>query len=766
MKLFAAIFLLLFLISLGYSAPTSPIFPAPKEMKMLEGEFHITESTTILLPQGPSQQDLFLARLLMAELSDRYFLPVFISESKALPTSGSYILMGGVDNPLVGKFLQKNKSANPKALGDEGYILSVSQNAAVVAANTDKGALYGFQSLRQLLQKDGERVSLPNIIIRDKPAVSFRGIRLYVPGPENIAFFKRFVRDFMALYKFNTVMLEMNGVMRLDSHPEINVGATEFANEMNYSRRNRPAGPGGQFQDSAHHDAGDGRILEKKEVADLVDYIRRFHIEVIPELPSLTHVYYLLNRHRELAEIRDAEWPDTYCPSNPDSYKLLFDVYDEYIDVIHPKRIHIGKDEWRMPVNVCPRCKGKDYKELYVRDVNKIYEHLKSKGVEVGLWGDHLLENVRGKGFREHETKSGYQYQAPGAITPGQVEQSIPKDILVFNWFWGDSKNDLAVQQFGFKQVYGNLRPNISLWKERIMLPGVLGGAPSSWAGTTELNFGKDLLYDFLGCANLLWAGESLNPGALADKVRNLVPNVRRYLSGSSLPSRDDNKVCPIDLSDYLNVAADQSVLDVKLNDLKVGDLGNFRIADKGNVAIGVGADAAQTGLPQEVAGIRVGKDVSSLIFLHACAGKAGNEKAYRMIYNFDDTADLLGCYEVVYEDGFVETIPIRYGVDILDIGVRRRNKDQWAEGKTGSPQNIYSYLADPVKCSENISSAKTFFAYEWKNPRFGKVIKSVSLKASASYKNYKEKAIPPNAVFLLGLSYVEKRPVPDVHFK
>lgn len=35
------------------------------------------------------------------------------------------------------------------------------------------------------------------------------------------------------------------------------------------------------------------------------------------------------------------------------------------------------------------------------------------------------------------------------------------------------------------------------------------------------------------------------------------------------------------------------------------------------------------------------------------------------MIYNFDDTAVPLGWYEIIYEDGLVETIPIRYGMNI-----------------------------------------------------------------------------------------------------
>jgi hypothetical protein len=121
----------------------------------------------------------------------------------------------------------------------------------------------------------------------------------------------------------------------------------------------------------------------------------------------------------------------------------------------------------------------------------------------------------------------------------------------------------------------------------------------------------------------------------------------------------------------------------------------------------------------------------------------------------------LLGWYEIVYEDGFVETIPIRYGVNILDISMAARDRDTWEEGKTGAPQNIYSYAADAVDCSSGDESLH-FFAYEWMNPRFGKVIESVRLKAAHSFTNCSGKAIPANAVFLLALNYVEKKPIPD----
>jgi hypothetical protein len=61
--------------------------------------------------------------------------------------------------------------------------------------------------------------------------------------------------------------------------------------------------------------------------------------------------------------------------------------------------------------------------------------------------------------------------------------------------------------------------------------------------------------------------------------------------------------------------------------------------------------------LPNKIENIVVNEDVTSLIFLHASALPAGNQKAYFNIPNMFDSPDLLGWYEVVYEDGYKEII-------------------------------------------------------------------------------------------------------------
>ena len=550
------------------------IFPVPKEVEILKGEFKFDINTFIIVPEKKSNSDSFLAGLLFNELVDKYRQPARILYKSSFSDEDKFILIGDIKNPLVKSYCQKNGlSADLKALGDEGYILSVTDNNIVVAANNNKGALFGLESLRQIIRKNEGNICVPAMIVKDSPVYPFRGIKLYLPGRENIQFFKRFIKDFVARYKYNKIILELNANMRLEKHPELNIGTVEFERHLNFSRLDRPPGIHQEYQNSSHQDNADGDILEKEEVADLVDYIRKFNIEVIPELPSLTHSYYLLFGHKELAENMNQPYPDTYCPLKPEIYKIYFDVLDEYIDVIHPAIIHVGHDEWRMEKDICELCRGKDYGQLYADDLNKIHDYLAGKGIKTAIWGDHLLESVTEKDHQTWKSSTGYQYKIPGALRPEQVIKLIPKDIIIFNWFWDDINNDKQVSEFGFQQVYGNLRPDIEKWQERSGIKGLMGGAPSSWAATTEHNIGKDQIFDFLGCANLLWSEKYLPVGELTFVTEPLISEIYTNLSAKQLPSDNGSKVTAINISSCFNSSLMKGMDSLNYKDLITGPL-------------------------------------------------------------------------------------------------------------------------------------------------------------------------------------------------
>ena len=748
----------------------SLIFPAPREISGSQANFVLDSEVRVVVPSSASEEDLFLASSLVNEIGDRFGLYPKIERVESIDGRRHTILMGSKNNPLVQQYCSHlSLSENIDQLGPEGYILRSEQDMVLVAGSDDRGAFYGMQSLRQLLVRQDKSLCFRGVHIQDWPDKPFRGIYLFLPGRDNIAFFKRFVRDYMALYKFNTLIMEMGASMRLDKHPELNYGWVQFARDANYSCRNYPPGPFHEIeQNSSHQDTADGGYLEKEEVADLARWVRKHHIELIPEIASFTHSYYLLTKQKELAAIPENKWPDIYCPTNPKSYSLVFEVYDEYIDLLKPKSIHIGHDELFLPVDASPHCADGDIGELFGEDVRKIHDYLASKGIKTQLWGDMLLESVRGVGLKKHVSPDGWLYRTPGGMTPEQVHRLIPKDCLIFNWFWnkGESterdaeSNEATLDKMGFRQVFGNFTPDIENYESRKIRSTLLGAAPSSWSATNEFNFGKDLMINFLGSSSIVWTGKVMSSEALTIRVQSMLPDIRARLSGVAAPSLTEKLITPIDISEKFNTSGKLVSLDTDLVGIKEGTvtLQKIQFALKtanGNSLIAAGVEGrGNTGVPRVVTGIPVGEAVTSLIFLHAAAKPASNKESFRLIWDQQDTADLLGWYEIVYEDGFIATVPIRYGVNILE----------WNWMKRASAHS-YCYGADALPIGSQPTSNITFFAFEWVNTRLGKVIEEIRLKGTSSFRggsndfnNSYGSIIESNAVMLKAVSAVRKR--------
>jgi hypothetical protein len=242
-----------------------------------------------------------------------------------------------------------------------------------------------------------------------------------------------------------------------------------------------------------------------------------------------------------------------------------------------------------------------------------------------------------------------------------------------------------------------------------------------------------------------------------------MLPEIRRRLRGQPPPSDTGDSVAAIDISGHFNMSERESSFALDLSAGRTGmvSAGNkvFEVADPsrlgGKTAIVVGTEGTEKNvLPRQITGIPVGQDATSLIFLHASAKPATNKLAYRVIWDMNDSADLLGWYEVVYEDGFVTTIPIRYGVNLLEWNWR-----------PGSDPETYCYEGDPIVLGGRSEAPVTFFAYEWVNPRLGKVITEVRLKGTVGFRgavpefeDFYGPVIQSNAVILRALSVVRKR--------
>ena len=170
------------LLTDAFAADEPVIFPLPQEISLTGASFEIDDKVRIIVPDQASDNDFFLARFLVGEISDKYGIALRVKPSSQLSDHKPYILMGTIHNPLIKKYCDDARlRVTVDSPGPEGYVLQVTKEFVLVVGSDERGAFYGLQSLRQLVQKD-DIVKIQGVNVRDWPATSFRGIRLYIPG--------------------------------------------------------------------------------------------------------------------------------------------------------------------------------------------------------------------------------------------------------------------------------------------------------------------------------------------------------------------------------------------------------------------------------------------------------------------------------------------------------------------------------------------------------------------------------------------------------
>ncbi|MFC5402759.1 family 20 glycosylhydrolase [Cohnella soli] len=406
---------------------------------------------------------------------------------------------------------------------EDGYVIEFEEDEIRIYAASRRGFVYGAYNLLQLANNGFLRHGL----IYNVPLCSFRGLKVYLPAEDDIAYFKAFV-DMACYYRYNTIVIEVGGAMEYKRHPEINEGWEAYCLEMReYSGKATEIQHGSKWEkNSIHCENGGGGWLTQETVRDLVSYCKIRGLSVIPEVPCLSHCDYLLTRHPELAERKEDAYPDTYCPSNPASYELLFDVLDEVADVFQPDTIHIGHDEY-YSVGLCDRCKGKDAAEIYAEDLNKIHGYLTRKGIRAMIWGDKLINCISKRGLTHGGSarvicdKEGnfIQFVPPTY----RAIDLIPRDMQVMHWYWSMPRAyDEDYLSRGLALVYGNFEgPGIPEWGRRLSR-GVQGASISNWSALREDYVQRNgIFFNMAYGARMFWREgyEEREYAALAEEV-------------------------------------------------------------------------------------------------------------------------------------------------------------------------------------------------------------------------------------------------------
>lgn len=410
----------------------------------------------------------------------------------------------------------------------ESYIIVISSEHSTVSlySTTHRGLIYAVSTLKQLC--DGNEIS--DMILFDYPDKAVRGYRVYTPGRKYIPKFKQMI-DMLVQYKYNTLMIEVGGAMEYKRHPLINEKWIEFCNEVSVSpeaAQNIQNKMYPWMKDSIHFDNGNGSYISQDEMRDLINYCREREIEVYPEVPSLSHSDYILRAYPELNERIEDKYPDSYCPSNPKTYEVLFDIIDEVTDVFESEYVNIGHDEYYTSAK-CELCRNKKPIDLYIEDIEKINNYLKTKNMKAMMWCDKLFENVVIFYDEDNPLMPFGAAPYPPKDIPAfyGCKSRIPKDITMLNWSWSHDSvsEEEELYDIGYKMVFGNYNAlELNEYRRRSSIAD--GGFVSNWGSVEEKYMQRNIQnLSLAATAWAFWNGEydTCDRAKLSEKVKKML---------------------------------------------------------------------------------------------------------------------------------------------------------------------------------------------------------------------------------------------------
>ena len=460
------------------------------------------------------------------------------------------------------KEMVRNELGREYVENKEGYIIDI-DDVITVYADTERAKLYAVTVIM-----DSYEECMRKAVLYHYPASPHRSARVYLPPKKELPYFKKFI-DLLVYLGYNTILLEIGGAMEYKRHPEINETWVDYCQSMKEFNNKTYVASKGYYRtkNSIHTYNGGGDIYTQEEMKEIVTYCAERYIEIIPEVPSLSHSEYFLLSHPELRECEDEPYASTACPSNEELYKLVFDLYDEVIDVFSPRTLHIGHDEWWV-MCVCNKCKEKNAAVLFTENVLKCYSYLKERGIQTMMWADKMVRfedkngEVQGGGekhvyhLKKNETIDvmGKRYPLYEAhwFKPTQeaVEKGfhqvihdttdcmhmLPDDIICLNWYWSVEPrvlDDYLIH--GRNVIYGNFHMSgMRNYRERVAA-GVQGFSLSNWLDSSEAGMQRwNILFD-LGYSSAICWGHDRSEDDYEGNLKDTFEALYRYRNRDTL---------------------------------------------------------------------------------------------------------------------------------------------------------------------------------------------------------------------------------------
>ena len=374
MKLKNSILLLLSLFLAGNIFAQEILIPKPQKLEVKEGTYSLGE--TIKIRQDKKTPELeYLANQIQA-----------------------------IDQKEVKKVTRKwdirtSHIQAPKDAGEGYYKLHIDKDGVNIAAPDNTGIFYGVQTLLQLIEEHKEELKLPYLEIEDYPKFDYRGMHLDVSRHfYTIDQVKNYL-DYLAAYKYNKFHWHLTDDQgwrfEVKKYPKLQEIAAYRSGTMV-----------GAYEDNEFNEKRYGGYYTQEEAKEVVEYAKKLHIDVIPEIEMPGHAQAAVSAYPELGCTDEKievwkQWgvsENIFCPSE-ETFEFLENVIDEVVAIFPYEYIHIGGDEapkkqWKesdLAQKVMKREGLKDEEELQSYFITRMEKYINSKGKKIIGW-DEILE--------------------------------------------------------------------------------------------------------------------------------------------------------------------------------------------------------------------------------------------------------------------------------------------------------------------------------------------------------------------------------------
>lgn len=359
--------------SIAQNASRIAIIPRPSSVIDREGVFNITPNTKI------------------------YSDPAFLKVASLLAEQTTVSAMTFVKQKSAAqiRFLVVDNKLMPDSVG---YRLQITPHQITISARSVAGAIYGMQSLLQLILLQPKQSIIPCAEIVDHPRFDYRGVHLDVSRHFfPVSYIKRFL-DIMGLYKMNNFHWHLTDGpgwrIEIKKYPELTSRAAWrthnnwkdwWETPRKYSQEGSPNAYGGYYT--------------QEQAREVVAYAAKRGIRVIPEIEMPGHSDEVLDVYPQLSCTGKPYKCGEMCLGNEETYVFLENVITEIMAIFPSEYIHIGGDEankepWKKCVKCQQRMKDnqlKDELELQSYCIRRMEKFINAHGRKLLGW-DEILE--------------------------------------------------------------------------------------------------------------------------------------------------------------------------------------------------------------------------------------------------------------------------------------------------------------------------------------------------------------------------------------